>query len=161
MSQAPRRRNGFTLLEMLGVLGVLAILLALVIPVLQQTRAKAKTGRAKADISKIESALQLYKMDYGVGPNGSAAGLILIADGLYTMLSADTSNAFLSLSTKEPYLQVPESQTIAATRQLADPWKTPYWIRPTAVSNPNDFDVFSAGPDKTKGNEDDVNNWGR
>lgn len=161
MPSAPARRNGFTLLEMLGVLGVLAILLALIIPVLRQTRAKAKTGRAKADISKIESALNLYKMDYGVGPDGSSVQLILIADGLYTILSADPSNSFLSLSTKEPYLKVPSAQTIAATRQLADPWKTPYWIRPTAVNNPNNFDVFSAGPDKTKGNEDDVNNWGR
>ena len=161
MSQKSRSAAAFTLLEMLGVLSILAILLSLVLPIVQKTRAQAKAARAKSDISKIESALHLYKIDYGVGPNGAVAGLILVADGLYTILSADTTNTLLSPSTKEPYLKVSAASMRQSTRQCVDPWKTPYWIRPTAVNNPNDFDVFSSGMDQTKATADDINNWGR
>ncbi len=146
---------------MLGVLGVLAILLAITIPVLQKTRSQARNASAKAGLLKIESALNLYRSDFGTAPDTSAIRLILAAEGLYTILGAAPGGPMLSPSENEPFFSAHSSQTHAATGQFLDPWKTPYWIRPAPVNNPGGFDIFSAGPDKTRGNTDDINNWGR
>ena len=162
MGPQARKAWAFTLLEILGALSVIAILLALTIPVLQKARAQAKLARAKSDIHKIESALNLYRLDYGIAPiPADAPGLLAAgAGGDYIILNV-TATGPLSPSTKQPYLEITSAQMDSATRGFLDPWKTPYGISPAATHNPGNFDVSSSGPDKTKGNADDVNNWSR
>lgn len=40
--------------------------------------------------------------------------------------------------------------------ELIDPWGTPYQYKYPSVRNPLDFDLYSFGPDKTGGTEDDI-----
>ena len=93
MGHPSRRPPAFTLIEILGVLTLIAILLALTIPVLQKTRAQAKLARAKSDIQKIESSLNLYRLDYGIIPTPSDAPRLLSATsgGDFSILNATST----------------------------------------------------------------------
>lgn len=58
-----RRRNGFTLIEVLVVVVILGILAAIIVPNLMDKPGQARTTKAKADIRAIESALNMYRLD--------------------------------------------------------------------------------------------------
>jgi general secretion pathway protein G len=40
-----------------------------------------------------------------------------------------------------------------------DPWQTPYVYENPGKHNPNSFDLYSAGPDRKPGTDDDIGNW--
>ena len=40
-----------------------------------------------------------------------------------------------------------------------DPWGEPYQYRSPGTHNKTGYDLFSKGPDKTEGTEDDIGNW--
>ena len=42
---------------------------------------------------------------------------------------------------------------------LRDPWGEPYQYRNPGLKNSDFYDVYSKGPDKTEGTEDDIGNW--
>ena len=72
------RRNqsmkGFTLVELLVVLAILGMLAALVGPQVLNQLGGAKSKSAAIQISDLEQALELYKLDVGKFP-GSEQGL--------------------------------------------------------------------------------------
>jgi prepilin-type N-terminal cleavage/methylation domain-containing protein len=65
--QLPRLSScgGFSFIEVMIVVVILAILATLLIPRVMGRTEDAKRAAAKAQISNIESALQLYKLDNG------------------------------------------------------------------------------------------------
>ncbi|MGC3976681.1 MAG: type II secretion system protein GspG [Nitrospira sp.] len=66
--------DGFSFIEVMIVVVILAILATLLIPRVMGRTEDAKRAAAKAQISNIESALQLYKLDNGNLPfNGAGA----------------------------------------------------------------------------------------
>lgn len=68
MSYASRRRNAFTLIELLLVLVILAILAAVVVPKFTGRQQQAKESKAKADIATLSTQLRLYETDNGKFP---------------------------------------------------------------------------------------------
>jgi general secretion pathway protein G len=40
-----------------------------------------------------------------------------------------------------------------------DPWGMPYQYRNPGIKHPNGFDLFSFGPDRKEGTDDDIGNW--
>ncbi len=58
-----RRRNGFTLAELLVVTGIVAILVAVSIPIVSGQVRKAKEARAKAEARILCMALWMYLLD--------------------------------------------------------------------------------------------------
>ena len=66
--QTPRRRSGFTLIEILVVIVVIAILATLVAPNVFQHVGTAKTTTAKSQIEMLSSALDAYRLDTGAYP---------------------------------------------------------------------------------------------
>jgi general secretion pathway protein G len=42
---------------------------------------------------------------------------------------------------------------------ILDPWQQEYFYVQPGVHNPGSFDLFSAGPDRKAGTEDDLGNW--
>jgi len=42
---------------------------------------------------------------------------------------------------------------------LRDPWGESYQYRNPGLKNSDFYDVYSKGPDKTEGTEDDIGNW--
>lgn len=68
------KHNGFTLIELLVVLVILTLLASLVGPRVLDQLGGAKAKSAKLQISEIEQALDLYKLDVGRYPT-DAEGL--------------------------------------------------------------------------------------
>jgi prepilin-type N-terminal cleavage/methylation domain-containing protein/prepilin-type processing-associated H-X9-DG protein len=59
-SSSGRRRNAFTLLELLAVIGVLAVLLALVFPAFRRVAANGRSAKCIGNLRQIGTALNTY-----------------------------------------------------------------------------------------------------
>ena len=131
--------QGFTLLELLVVLGIIALLATVAAPQVLQYLGKAKTETAKAQISAISTALELYALDNGGFPPQQT--------GLSALMTAPAGAA----AWKGPYLKRAEG--------LIDPWGRPYGYRFPGRSG--QADVFTLGRDNAPGGtgeDQDVSN---
>lgn len=121
-----RGEAGFTLLELLVVLGIIALLATVAAPQVVGYLGKARTETAKAQISSISTALELYALDTGSFP---------------TSLSALVSQPANITTWRGPYLK--------RSSGLVDPWGRPYVYRfPGRGGQP---EVYTLGRDNTPG----------
>jgi len=65
-----RRREGFTLLEVMVVVFILGLLATIVAPKIMGRTDDARHTKAVADMKGIEQALNLYRLDNSSYPNG-------------------------------------------------------------------------------------------
>jgi len=130
------RTAGFTLIELLVVIIILAILAAVVVPRVIGRTEDARIAKATADISTIDSVLDQYKLDTGQYPSTD--------EGLQALMTNVGNNDRWN----GPYLKSLPS----------DPWGNPYIYRYPG-ENGLEYDVYSAGPDKQPGTQDDIGNW--
>lgn len=64
-----KRPRGFTLIELLVVVSIISLLSSVVLSSLNTAREKARTSKARAELSQIRNALNLYMLDNsGRGP---------------------------------------------------------------------------------------------
>ena len=68
-SRSNRRRQAFTLLELMIVLVILVLLFAMVGPRLLGSQKKADIKAAKTQIGNLEAALELYAVDMRTFPS--------------------------------------------------------------------------------------------
>ena len=122
-----QRKNGFTLIEILVVMAIIAMLAVMVAPNLFNQQAGAMRDVARTEISTLEAALDIYRLDVGEYP-----------DSLEGLMEADTDRA----SWNGPYLRraVP-----------MDPWDNEYVYEATG----REFTLISYGADSMRGGEED------
>ena len=134
-----KRESGFTLIELLLVIIIIGVLAAMVIPRFAGRTEEAKRAAARADIeANIAIALDIFELDNGRYPT-TEEGLA----ALRTKPSgADNWNG--------PYLK---------KRVPIDPWRNPYIYISPGIHNPEDYDLYSYGPDGAEGGGDDIVNW--
>lgn len=125
-------RSGFTLIELMIVVIIIAALAAMVAPNLISRSDEAKAKIAKGDLSSIDLALKLYRLDNSAYPTTE--------QGLDVLLVAGA---------KEPYLE----------KKALDPWGRKYLYRCPGTHRPASYDLFSAGRDGKEGTDDDIVNW--
>ena len=101
--------GGFTLLELLVVLGIIVLLATLVAPQVLRYLGKARTDAARAQISAISTALELYALDVGGFPQQQA--------GLAALLQPPAGQP----RWKGPYMKKADG--------LIDPWGRAYQYR--------------------------------
>lgn len=137
-----KRQQGFTLLEVMVVLVIIGLLVAIVAPNVLDNQDKAMVQKARADISSLEQALEMYRLDNFTYPS-SEQGL----------------NA---LVTKPSIAPEPRNyRDNGYIRRLpTDPWGNAYQYR--FPGEKGRVDVFSFGADGRIGGEGlnaDIGNW--
>jgi prepilin-type N-terminal cleavage/methylation domain-containing protein len=78
MKKSSCNENAFTLVELLVVIAIIAILVALLLPVLSSTKARAKRAACLNNLKQINLGVHLYAADNGdTLPNTGTATYIL------------------------------------------------------------------------------------
>lgn len=68
MGKARAERRGFTLVELLIVIAIIVVLMAIILPVYNGAREKARQSRCMANLHNIAMAIRMYRMDEGAYP---------------------------------------------------------------------------------------------
>jgi general secretion pathway protein G len=142
-NQQPRK--AFTLVEVLLVLAIIAAIAAMVIPNLLGTQQKALVKRTQTDIKALENTIKMYAIDNdGQYPEGSTEDVLAI---LLSTEDAKTGKTRPSYLENIPY----------------DPWDNSLQYEYPATGNKQTASgkpaIWSFGPDKQDGTDDDINNW--
>lgn len=142
MLNSANRNRGFTLLEIMVVVVILGLLVAIVAPNVLENKDIAMVEKAKADISALESALDMYKLDNHTYPT--------------------TDQGLIALVEKPSVVPEPKNyRTDGYIKRLpTDPWGNDYqYLYPGEHGK---FDLYSLGEDGALGGENgfsDITNW--
>jgi len=131
--------SGFTLIELMLVMVILATMAAIVLPKFTGRSQQAKITAAGVQIAQLEVALDAFEIDVSRYPTTT--------EGLRALVDKPTSDAD---GWQQPYLKrdVPK-----------DPWGNDYVYRYPGQYNENGYDLYSLGPDRKLGGDDDIKNW--
>jgi len=142
MSQV-RKAAGFTLLEVMVVIVILGILASLVVPNLLANKEKADRQKAISDITALEGALDMYKLDNGLYPTTE--------QGLQALVEKPTSAPEPRRYREDGYIK----------RLPKDPWGGDYlYMQPGEKASR--YDLYTYGVDGQEGGEGeaaDIGNW--
>jgi len=135
-----KKKNGFTLVELMLVVVIIGVLVAMVVPRLAGRTKQARATAAQADIDvNIALALDLYEVDNGFFP--------ATEQGLVALLAKPASSP-VPPNWNGPYVK----------KLRKDPWGNEY-IYLSPGNHSTDYDLYSYGPDGVEGGGDDVTNW--
>jgi general secretion pathway protein G len=137
---APRRRRGFTLIELMVVLVIIGVLGALIVPQFLERADDARVTAARTDVNNLMQALKLYRLDNQRYPTTE--------QGLESLVRKPTAGAIPP--NWKPYLD----------KLPPDPWGRPYQYLNPGVKG--EIDIFSFGADGQPGGEGknaDVGSW--
>jgi general secretion pathway protein G len=135
-----RRRNGFTLLELLVVLAILGLLYAIVGPQVIKYLGSSKSESASVQVKNIDAALKLLRLDAGRYPSNE--------EGLQALVTQPQQMP----NWRGPYLP--------NAAGLTDPWQHPY--KYTNPGKHGEIDVYTLGSDEAEGGTGeakDLGNW--
>ena len=134
--------SGFTLLEVMVVIVILGVLASLVVPNLLGNKDKADQKKAVTDITTLEHALDMYKLDNNIYPTEE--------QGLKALVKKPSLDPIPKNYRKGGYIK----------RLPNDPWGYPY-----QYAIPGKFgsvDVYSFGQDGKESGEEmnqDIGSW--
>jgi general secretion pathway protein G len=133
--------SGFTLIELMLVMVILAVMAAIVLPKFTGRSQQAKVTAAKTQIAQLEVALDAFEIDLSRYPT--------TAEGLKALVEKPASDAS---EWQQAYLKrdIPK-----------DPWGNDYVYRYPGQYNENGYDLYSLGPDRKLGGDDDITNWSK
>jgi general secretion pathway protein G len=139
MNRSSVRRAGFTLLEIMLVVSIIILLLGAAIYKFKGAFGTAKIGKAQADIQTLNTAVMTYETLARTLPSTS--------QGLKALVERPSS----------------DPRPAAWTQQMSslpkDPWNSDYYYEQPGKHTPAGYDIYSAGPDKQPGTEDDIGSW--
>jgi general secretion pathway protein G len=139
--QTNRRSHaaGFTLIEIMVVVVIIGLLVGIVAPNVIGQLGRAEVERARADIDRISTALDLFRIDHFRYPTQD--------EGLEILLG----NA-----------QVDDRPVARFLNSIpTDPWQRPY-LYDNPSSRGRDYDVYTLGADGQEGGEGanaDIGSW--
>ena len=140
------RNRGFSLIEIMAVVIIIGLLVALVGVNVTGQMDSARVKTAEAQIDRLASALEFYRMDNAVYPTTE--------QGLDALIQKPTTPP-------EPRRYQPDGYLQRKSLPL-DPWGEPYQYRSPGEHNPRGFDLWSWGADRAPGGSDDgadIGNW--
>lgn len=142
-SDRRRKRSGFTLVELMVVIVIIGLLATVVAINVLPSQDRAMVGKARADISVLEQAIETYRLDNLTFPDDR--------QGLEALVAAPAGLAQPERYRQGGYIR----------RLPKDPWGAAYQYRRSSAHG-GQFDVFSYGADGKEGgegNDADLGNW--
>jgi len=127
--------RGFTFIEIMFVVVIIGVLLAVAVPRLTGQSREARIRATELSINNVSTALKRYELQVGAFPEE------------ITDLMEEPSDVE---GWDGPYLE----------KEPKDAWNQTLNYRYPS-DNDIDFDIWSNGPDKQEGTEDDVVNWSK
>jgi general secretion pathway protein G len=133
------KQQGFTLIELMVVIVILGILAGVVVPRIMDNPDKARVAKAKHDITALESALDLYRLDNYAYPTTD--------QGLEALVNKPSD----AKNWKEGgYIK----------KLKKDPWQNDYLYM--SPGEHGEIDIYSLGADGAPGGEGvyaDIGSW--
>ena len=129
----------FTLIEILLVIIIVIALMAVLLPNIRNALSDSRSGTAQMYVTALNGDLGLYELTNGFPPT-TAQGI----------------RALVERPSMEP---IPRKWSQRREKLEVDPWGMEYRYEYPGRHNKNGFDVFSCGPDRQPGTEDDIGNW--
>lgn len=134
-------RAAFTLLEILVVLAIIGLLAGLAITNVDKIFGGAQGTTAQLFVREsMKTSLTAYRIHMGDYPS--------TAEGLQALISRPASKGDRWAG---PYTE--------GGKLPSDPWGEPYQYAYPGTRNKGSYDLWSKGPDKQSGTEDDIGNW--
>ncbi len=131
-----KKRNGFTLVELMVVIFILGLLTTIVVINVLPSQDRAMVQKARSDIATLGQALEMYRLDNLGYPTSS--------DGLQALISPPASLATTGRYRQGGYIKkLPD-----------DPWGRPYQYDNPGRQGPG-YDLYSLGADGAPGGDDD------
>lgn len=168
----PKRRQAFTLVELMVVISIIVVLSALLLGAIKGVQTTAARNRARGEIQAFESALERYKMDNGDYPGSVApTNSTTIYDpnpsnyttnslALYRGLTGKSTTNYVAnvityMDIKSSSLKTDSGGNVL---YILDPFKNPYGYAANANAyyNANGVDIWSTGGGTTAS---DVESW--
>ncbi|WP_257284166.1 type II secretion system major pseudopilin GspG [Endozoicomonas sp. SESOKO1] len=137
--RARHRQTGFTLLEIMVVIVILGVLASMVVPNILGNKEQADRQKAVSDIVTLENALDMYKLENNFYPSTQ--------QGLEALIEKPSGSPQPKSYREDGYIR----------RLPQDPWGTDYLL--LSPGEHGSIDIFSAGPDRQPGTDDDIGNW--
>jgi general secretion pathway protein G len=138
MKKIKSKQSGFTLIEIMVVVVILGILAAAVVPKIMSRPKEARIAKAKNDITSLESALNIYKLDNYQYPSTD--------QGLEALVSKPSGSPQPRNYKDGGYIK----------KLNKDPWGKDYlYLNP---GTHGELDIYSLGPDGQP-SDDDIGNW--
>jgi len=136
---AQKSNAGFTLVEIMLVIVIVIALMAVLIPNLRTNMDQANRSAAEMYVNRLAGDLALYEATNGIPPT--------TAQGLAALVQKPTT---------EP---IPRKWSQREERIERDPWGMEYHYEYPGKHNPKSYDLYSSGPDRQVGTDDDIGNW--
>jgi general secretion pathway protein G len=136
-------RRAFTLIEVMIVIAIILALSGLVGVALFRQRDSAKVDLARTDMNSLRNGLDLFRLDFDRYPSDE--------EGLKVLWDKTALTDEAGQTKWKEYLREP---------MATDRWGTAWGYR--QVSEHGDetkFDLWSFGPDKQEGTDDDITSW--
>lgn len=138
-----RRPRGFTLIEVMIVITIIVLLGAIVGISLFSQRDEAKVGIVTAQMQQIEAGLKNFRFDFDRYPTDQ--------EGLAVLWNKETLDQEAPQGKWKKYLEKPIA---------TDGWGQAWGYRQASEhGDESTYDLWSNGPDKEQGTEDDITSW--
>jgi general secretion pathway protein G len=139
-----KQRSAFTLIEVLLVIGILVVLGTVSVVVYSRVQEKANRDMARTLVDSTEQAVKMFNMDMKRYPD---------EDGLKELIERPDDEDEAE-NWNGPYLEDAKIPT--------DPWGQEIQYERIETSDDvasKPFHIWSNGPDRESGTDDDIRNW--
>ena len=135
----PKSNAGFTLIEILLVIIIIISLMAVLIPNIRSSMTTSRISTASIYVNRMGGSIARYELTNGRPPS--------------------TEQGLQALIEKPAGEPVPRRWAQIEEKIERDPWDEPYHYEFPGKHNTKSYDVFSSGPDRLPGTDDDIGNW--
>ncbi len=137
------RSRGFTLIELLIVIAIIAALGGLVTVAVLGRKKEATAKLAETDLNSLKGGLKQFYLVYERFPTDD--------EGVAVLWSKDKLSPDADATKWHKFMEEPLPN---------DRWGSPWGYRQASEHGDQDtFDLWSYGPDKQDGNDDDIKSW--